>query len=172
MQKFKNISYLKSGNPKQRKVHQLLVDFKIVETLKNYNPLVVGTIPIEIDLEESDVDIILQTDNFEELFHKLNDLFQNFDQFSIEFKPNENILICNFSIEKIPFEIYAEKKPTHLQYGFLHMIKEHQIIQKFGKKFQNQIIQLKKQGYKTEPAFAKLLNLKGNPYEELLRYKV
>lgn len=172
MEKFKNISYLKSGNPKQRKVHQLLVYFNIIESLKIYNPLVVGTIPIEIDLEESDVDIILETNNFEELYHKLNEHYKDFDEFSIEIKSQENILICNFYIEKIPFEIYAENKPTHLQNGYLHMIKEYEILNQKDIHFKNQIIQLKKQGTKTEPAFAQLLNLKGNPYEELLRYKI
>lgn len=174
MEKFKNISYLQKGNPKQKIVYTLLNEYKIIELLKDYKPLVVGTIPIEIDLPESDVDIILETNDFYELEKFLIQNFYHFQNFEIQQRTDENqtILVCNFTIDEIPFEIYAENKPTHLQNGFLHMIKEHEILQKLGKDFQNQIIQLKKEGHKTEPAFAKLLNLPGNPYIELLRYKI
>lgn len=173
LQKFKDITYFKEGNPKQQIVYTLLNEFKIIELLKDYCPLVVGTIPIEIDLPESDVDIILETNDFDELDKFLTQNFNHFTNFKIQQKTDDNktILVCNFIREEIPFEIYAENKPTHLQNGFLYMIKEHEILQKFGKGLQNQIIQLKKQGFKTEPAFSKLLNLSGNPYIELLHYK-
>ena len=36
--------------------------------------------------------------------------------------------------------------------------------------WQELIIELKKKGIKTEPAFAMLLDLKGDPYDELLKY--
>ncbi len=40
-----------------------------------------------------------------------------------------------------------------------------------SKAFRQEIIALKKQGYKTEPAFAMALGLKGDPYyKELLNY--
>ncbi|SMC42599.1 DUF4269 domain-containing protein [Moheibacter sediminis] len=174
MDKFKNIEYLQQGNPKQQLVFALLNEFKIIEILKNYNPLVIGTIPIEIDLPESDVDIILETDNFNELEKFLTIEFHHFQNFTIQQRIDEDktILVCNFIIDKVPFEIYAENKPTYLQNGFLHMIKEYEILRKFGNDFKNQIIQLKKEGFKTEPAFAKLLNLHGNPYIELLHCKV
>ena len=38
--------------------------------------------------------------------------------------------------------------------------------------FRRQIIDLKKQGLKTEPAFAKLLALTGDPYVELLSFEL
>lgn len=166
--KFKNIQYLQHGNPKQQKVYQLLNDFQIIEQLENYNPLVVGTIPIEID-----VDVILEANDCNELEKFLLDKFSHFQNFEMEqrMSDKQNILVCNFIIDQIPFEIYAENKPTHLQYGFLHMIKEFEILNQKGIRFKNEIILLKKQGIKTEPAFAKLLNLTGNPYTELLRYK-
>ncbi len=50
------------------------------------------------------------------------------------------------------------------------MIKEYEILEKEGEEFRKQIINLKEKGWKTEPAFAKLLGLKEDPYLELLNY--
>ncbi|MGL4365226.1 MAG: DUF4269 domain-containing protein [Cetobacterium sp.] len=44
-------------------------------------------------------------------------------------------------------------------------------MSKTMKKFQDKIVSLKRAGIKTEPAFAKLLELNGNPYEELLNFE-
>ena len=52
------------------------------------------------------------------------------------------------------------------------MIIEYKILELHGEVFRQEIIKLKSKGLKTEPAFAKLLGLVGNPYEELLNYKV
>jgi len=48
------------------------------------------------------------------------------------------------------------------------MIAEYKILQEKGNDFKKKIIELKKQGIKTEPAFGILLNLE-NPYEDLLK---
>ncbi|GGG28710.1 hypothetical protein GCM10011323_35150 [Pontibacter amylolyticus] len=48
------------------------------------------------------------------------------------------------------------------------MLIEHKLLLQHGDKFKQQVVQLKLQGYKTEPAFAQLLGLKGNSYEVLL----
>jgi len=49
------------------------------------------------------------------------------------------------------------------------MLIEHKLLSTKGEKFRQDIIDLKNQGYKTEPAFAKLLGLGGDAYEELLK---
>ncbi len=49
------------------------------------------------------------------------------------------------------------------------MITEHAILKEKGKNFKQEIIKLKASGLKTEPAFAKLLGIEGDPYEELLK---
>jgi hypothetical protein len=51
------------------------------------------------------------------------------------------------------------------------MIIEHRVLIEKGEKFRQEIIKLKRQGLKTEPAFAKLLGLDGNPYEALLKLR-
>ena len=48
------------------------------------------------------------------------------------------------------------------------MIIEHKLLNLYGENFTKEIVRLKKQGLKTEPAFVKVLNLEGDPYEQLL----
>jgi hypothetical protein len=50
------------------------------------------------------------------------------------------------------------------------MLIEHRLLLKHGEAFKNKVIELKQNGLKTEPAFAKLLGIEGDPYEELLKY--
>ena len=52
------------------------------------------------------------------------------------------------------------------------MIIEYDLLNKYGETFRQQIIQLKRKGYKTEPAFCKALGIEGNPYLELLKYEI
>ena len=49
------------------------------------------------------------------------------------------------------------------------MIIEHKILAAHDNDFKTEIIKLKQAGLKTEPAFARLLGLDGDPYEALLK---
>ena len=60
-----NIEYLLSGNHKQKTAYKILKEIDIFNILKSYNPILVGTIPINIDLDTSDLDIICQVNHFE-----------------------------------------------------------------------------------------------------------
>ncbi|WP_050009687.1 DUF4269 domain-containing protein [Flavobacterium sp. B17] len=59
---FTTINYLKTGNQKQKRAYEILTKYRIFEKLKDFSPLLAGTIPIEIDTEESDLDIICEVD--------------------------------------------------------------------------------------------------------------
>mgnify|MGYP004715106569 CR=1 FL=1 len=80
---FKAIAYLENGNALQQKTFRIISEYNILQILKEYHPLVVGTIPINIDIENSDVDIILQTDHVEKLQEIILLHFQQFDDFSV-----------------------------------------------------------------------------------------
>lgn len=45
-----DISYLAQGNCRQRFAHRVLCENLILEVLEDYSPIVVGTIPIDIDI--------------------------------------------------------------------------------------------------------------------------
>ncbi len=172
---FTTIEYLKSGNERQQKAYQLLTKYRFFEKLKTYSPILAGTIPIEIDVEGSDLDIICEVDlSFEEDF--LDELMLskcipgNTDvQVHYPVIDGEKCIVLNFVLEDFPIEIFGQNKPTTQQNAYLHMMAEYRILQEKGEEFKQKIIQLKQQGMKTEPAFGLLLGLE-NPYEDLLKF--
>ncbi|MGL6128927.1 DUF4269 domain-containing protein [Chryseobacterium artocarpi] len=171
---FTRIDYLKTGNERQKRAYEVLTKYKVLEKLKPYSPILAGTIPIEIDVEGSDLDIICEVDlRFEEDFLGDIALFRLIPE-DIEVQVEnivvngENSITLNFVLEDFPIEIFGQNKPTTQQNAYLHMIAEHKILQEKGEEFKNKIIELKKQGIKTEPAFGMLMNLE-NPYEDLLK---
>ena len=165
---FLDIGYLKSGNERQKKAYQVLTVNSILEKLNIYTPILVGTIPINIDIETSDLDIICDvrdTENFK------RDLLKHFElqrYFVMAENKKLNALKANFLIDGFEIEIFGQNIPTTEQNAYRHLVIEHQLLLEKGEHFRLQIIDLKKQGYKTEPAFAELLGLDGDPYEVLL----
>jgi len=167
---FTNIEYLKLGNKRQQDAYRELRELKIFENLRNYNPILTGTIPIDIDIPESDLDIICECKNHTNFSIFLTELFDNKDDFSINSKKFNGIksTIANFSGQNFRIEIFGQDIPTKKQYAYRHMLVEHHILLKKGIDFKSDIRKLKQKGLKTEVAFAKLLGLSGNPYKELL----
>lgn len=171
---FTKLDYLKIGNERQKRAYEVLKKYRIFEVLEHYSPILAGTIPIEIDVEGSDLDIICEVDfNFEEDF--LDDIiWSKMIPMNVDLKAKclhingEKSLVINFKLEEFPIEIFAQNKPTIAQNAYRHMIAEYKILQENGKEFKQKIIDLKKKGIKTEPAFGVLLGLK-NPYEDLLK---
>lgn len=166
---FLDISYLQSGNEKQVKAYRALTDNRVLEKLTPYHPILVGTIPINIDIENSDLDIICEVSDKNEFIDKLNVLFGSEKDFTIHENPKFNSTKANLIIDGFEIEIFGQNTPTTQQNAYRHMLIEHKLLLAKGEKFRQDIIDLKNKGYKTEPAFAKLLGFEGNPYEELLK---
>ncbi|MBF4518743.1 DUF4269 domain-containing protein [Flavobacterium sp. ANB] len=172
MTDFNNIEYLKNGNKRQIHAFEVLTQNKILLNLSEFEPILVGTIPINIDIENSDLDIICYWKDKTNFIEKLKAIFENQSDFRIRetLIENEETIVANFKIDDFEIEVFGQNIPTRNQNGYKHMIIEHQILKIKGENFRLEIIKLKQKGYKTEPAFAFLLGLKGNPYVELLNY--
>lgn len=171
---FTNIEYLKSGNERQKQAHKELKELKVFEILEIYTPILTGTIPIEIDLSESDLDIICQCKNHSEFSKLLTEIFAQKKGFILESSCNNGIesTLARFKTDSFEVEIFGQDIPTKKQNAYRHMLVEYNILNKKGIEFKSNIKKLKQEGFKTEPAFAKLLGIQGNPYEELLIFKI
>lgn len=168
---FLTIKYLKEGNERQKLAYQTLVTHQIFEKLSAYFPILTGTIPINIDIETSDLDIICYWQDKQEFAVDLTKLFKlekDFQIREIEINGQESV-VCNFRTDDFEVEIFGQNIPTQQQNAYRHMLIEYHILQQKGEDFRLKVIELKRKGYKTEPAFAKLLGLKGDPYEAILK---
>jgi hypothetical protein len=168
---FINIDYLKHGNIKQQNAYKVLKELDIFNVLRKFDPILVGTIPINIDIENSDLDIVCEVYDFKEFQKIVENKYSMFSKFHISNNStdNETILTVNFYVENIEIEIYAQSLNSCKQNGYRHMVVEDRILRLGGERTREEIVILKKSGLKTEPAFARYLGIYGNPYDELLK---
>ncbi|KFN04213.1 DUF4269 domain-containing protein [Bacillus clarus] len=166
---FTSITYLRSGNEKQQKVYDSIDKIKIMEDLALYTPVLCGTVPIRIDTVHSDLDIVMEVHNFDEFEKEIQSLYGCCDEFEIKRKNIRNIptIKASFQFEGFKFELFAQPQPVRNQYAYKHMVVEHMLLMQ-QPHIRKDIISLKAEGIKTEPAFAQILNIDGDPYEELI----
>ena len=169
---FDNIAYLQKGTEKQRRAYHALTDLGILDKLHHYSPLLTGTIPLDIDTDSSDLDIICcwqVADKYIQIIRHHWEHLPDFQLRTCEINGLQTI-VARFLAENFVIELFGQNRPSHQQEAYRHMVIEYKILQKMGPTFKEQIRELKKSGLKTEPAFAQLLGLKGDPYYALLDY--
>lgn len=164
---------MKTGNIQQQEAYAAIKELKILDDLKDYNPVLCGTIPIDIDIKGSDLDIIMEVRKLDSFANELQTLYADKENFSLKRKTirGKEVVKANFTFHDFEFELFGQAQPVHKQFAYLHMMIEYELLQR-DPNLRDRVISLKKQGYKTEPAFCKLLNISGDPYEGLLLYGV
>ncbi|RZK43566.1 MAG: DUF4269 domain-containing protein [Pedobacter sp.] len=172
MTSFKDIKYLKEGSLRQREAFSILNEKQILQKLEQFQPILTGTIPINIYTPESDLDIICYWDDKMYFIEKLKTLFSTEENFTLQEVSiaGQQTIIASFIAGTFEFEIFGQNVPTPQQNAYLHMLIEYKILEEKGETFRKKIIGLKRSGLKTEPAFAQLLQLEGDPYTSLLQY--
>lgn len=154
------------------KNHQVFSSLKnsgVLEKLRPFNPLVVGTFPLGLSVDNSDMDICAEFQNENDFVSTVNNSFSGFSNFHLEhttIKSGTAILI-KFSFENINYEIIGQHVSSCKQIAFQHFQIEEKIL-KYGQ-CQTEILKLRtEKGLKTEPAFAQHLCLVGDGFTELL----
>ncbi len=168
---FNSLEILKIGNEKQKRAYKALVNLGILKDLARYVPVLCGTFPLGIDIEGSDLDIIMDVKDFNKFERKVHMLYGNLDYFKQKRLTirDKAVSKANFLYDGFEFELFGQSQPVDRQYAYLHMVIENYIL-KESPQLREKVINLKNQGYKTEPAFCEILGLNGDPYEMLLKY--
>lgn len=166
-----SLDHLQHGSPRQQQAYATLTRHRVLELLQPYDPILVGTLPIGIDIASSDLDVICCCAEPAAFVQVLHMHFGHAPGWQVRTVDQRGAwaVIANFSLDGFEVEVFAQAIPTRMQLGYRHMVVEHRLLQQHGAAFRAQIIALKQQGLKTEPAFAKALGLAGDPYLALLQ---
>lgn len=151
-------------------VFSALKSSRILNYLKPFSPLIAGTLPLNLSVVESDVDIIISGDDLQIMKSQLINKFECYPDFICDEKlvHGERTILASFTFQEIKFEIFGQQTFSLKQKGYLHFLVEERLIKIGGEPFLNKINEARSLGLRTEPAFAKVLQLSGDPYEELL----
>lgn len=174
MTDFKDINYLKSGTERQQKAFEVLNENLILQKLSDFDATLIGTIPINIDIASSDLDIACYWNDKKHFIEILKNTFSKENDFQLYERDinSSQSVVATFFVNDFEIEIFGQNLPVSEQFGYRHMLIEAAILNKYGEDFRRKIIELKESGVKTEPAFAQLLELKGDPYQALLNFKI
>ncbi|MBX3040433.1 MAG: VOC family protein [Bdellovibrionaceae bacterium] len=141
----------------------------VLEFLRPFSPLIAGTFPLGLDVAGSDVDVLISGD-----LRLAKDILLErsggFREFNIQEMMVQGVptLFASFSSGGADFEIFGQETPSVNQRGYRHFLIEERLLKMGGTTFRRKVREAREVGLKTEPAFAKVLGLKGDPYEELL----
>jgi len=165
-----DIDFLRSGSIQQNAAHQLLVRHAVLPCLAEFDPILVGTFPLDITVQGSDLDVICEVYEEDNFLKTVDERFGQYNQY-VSYRTvigDVNSIVARFWIEEYEVEIFGQPIPTRQQNGYRHMVIEARLLDLGGATFREAIIRAKREGVKTEPAFASRLQLPGDPYQSLL----
>lgn len=141
------------------------------EWLAEYSPVLAGTIPIAIDVADSDLDVLCEVYDFDRFAGDLADAYDaspGFAVSAIKTRQSHDSLKVTFRHGGFGIEVFGQTRPVERQTAYRHMIVEARLLALGRPPFRAAILALRHEGLKTEPAFARCLGLAGDAYEAVL----
>lgn len=140
---------------------------RLFRDLAPFQPTLIGTYPLGLAVDGSDLDIACACDDLDRFEHALRATLAQLGV-AARFERSETAVVAAFELGDVPVEIFGQALPVTAQRGFRHMVIEGRLLVIGGAALAARIRDLKRAGTKTEPAFAQVLGLAGDPYEALL----
>lgn len=172
MHNWLDLSYLRHGTARQQHTYAVLGRLALWPTLQAFGPVLTGTIPLDIDLPGSDADVVCEVNAatrpaFVALVRAHYGHLPGFRLAERRIGALDSV-VASFSADNLLVELFGQALPATQQHAYRHLLVEHTLLEIGGEPWRRAVRALKQQGLKTEPAFAQLLGLPGNPYEALL----
>jgi len=168
---WQDVCYLLHGNERQRAAHRILKSLRVLDILRDYTPVLVGTVPIAIDVAESDLDIICEAHDLDAFQELVTQAFGRQKGFRLKRKRvNALPVVIAVFDAGLPIEIFGQPRAVTEQNAYRHMDVQARLLAIGGEKARREIQGLKRAGLKTEPAFARYFDIQGDPFEALLEW--
>ncbi|PNU06332.1 DUF4269 domain-containing protein [Novosphingobium guangzhouense] len=142
----------------------------VLTVLAAFDPRVAGTFPLGIDVPGSDIDVLCHAPDAHAFARVVWGAFAGAQGFAMhQWAHDERAVVAGFTIAGVPFELFGSPVPVDAQMGWRHFEIERRLLDERGDDFRASVMAARRRGMKTEPAFAHVLGLEGDPYAALLR---
>jgi hypothetical protein len=166
---WRDISYLKDGTERQRSAFANLQESGVLERLRGYDPVLVITVCLDIDIPSSDLDIICEATDRSAFAAFLVSAFGSREGFVVRRSEREEpAVVAQFFHAGWEYEVFGQGIPVERQNAFRPLIQIERVLSCGGASWREKIRALKQAGMKTEPALATSLALAGDPYQAVL----
>ena len=143
---------------------------EVLAVLASFDPHVVGTPPLGLDLPASDIDVLCHAPDPISFTSALWRAYADRRHFSIrQWIDRTRPVIASFEADGWRFELFGATRPVHQQDGWRHFDVERRLLRLGGAAFRRRVMDHRAQGLKTEAAFAAVLGLRGDPHAEMSR---
>lgn len=163
---WREIAYLQKGTVRQRAAHDTLVDLDILARLRPFDPALVSTVCVDLDVPGSDLDVICEMRDESEFRATVENGYGARRDFRM-WQRDDGAVVAQFETEAFPVEIFGKERPVQDQMAWRHLTAMKRLLN-VEPRLRETVRAMKKEGVGTEPAFAKLLDLDGDPYEAML----
>ena len=141
----------------------------LLARLAPFDPHVAGTPPLGLDLPSSDIDLLCFAPDPVAFAHAVWDSCAGHDGFRMhQWVGADRPVVASFTAGGWCFEIFGQARPVALQHGWRHFLAERRLLVMGGERFRAAVMRQRHRGAKTEPAFAAVLALPGDPYQAML----
>src|SRR5437764_5172092 len=130
MQKdWRDLTYLLHGTATQQAAYQALETLRVFALLSPFDPMLAGTIPLDIDIPGSDLDIVCCAADVDAFAQHLHNPFGQCDTFGLQHTIIDGLptVIGQCTSQGFPIEIFGQPRPVTEQNAVRHMIVEERL---------------------------------------------
>lgn len=142
----------------------------LLDLLAGFDPRVAGTLPLGVSLPGSDIDILCHAPEPNDVADCLWEAREQLAGLVLRrWISGGRPLVAAFAIDRWPVEVFASPVEVDRQAGWRHFVVERRLLELAGEPLRQRVLELRRAGARTEPAFAAALGLQGDPYAALYR---
>ncbi len=163
---------LAGGTARQRAAARALAEIDLFAVLAPDEARVVGSLPLGIEREESDLDVACCAPDPEVCGARLDAAYgdrPDYRRTPVRRRQGAPATVARMTAGGVRVEIFVQSRPVTAQRAWRHMIVEARLLALGGAALRARLDALRRAPRtKVEPAFARLLGLAGEPYAALL----
>ena len=148
---------------------EALAACRVLERLADFDARAAGTPPLGLDMPGSDIDVLCCAPDAHAFAAALWAAFSDTPGFTLtQWRDPPRPVVGTFDAAGWRIEVYGEAAPVERQRGWRHFAVERRLLALGGPRFRCAVLDLRRRGWKTEPAVAAALGLPDDPYLALL----